>query len=165
MIVNYPVYLSPVFWVPFCLVYSLFPVFLCVCIALSTLDVVIKDYYFEVYPRFSLLCALWQKEVQIHFCSFQSDPHPILAALCFMINPWELPYRSPHQDGGNQSVRDYYRQHTRGHLHTTQQFEFNELLLEREATSIHSALSFLSLLCAERINTYLYSGPKIVFGH
>ncbi len=64
--VNYHVYLSPVFCIPFCLVYSLFPVFLCVCIALSTLDVVIKDYYFEVYPRlrvprFSLLCAPWQK--------------------------------------------------------------------------------------------------------
>ncbi len=33
----------------------------CFCIALSYLDVVIKDYYFEVYPRFSLLCAPWQK--------------------------------------------------------------------------------------------------------
>ncbi len=64
--VYYPVYLSPVCWVPCRLVYSLFPVFLCVCIALSYLDVVIKDYYFEVYPRlraprFSLLCAPWQK--------------------------------------------------------------------------------------------------------
>ncbi len=63
--VYYPVYLSPVCWVPCRLVYSLFPVFLCVCIALSYLDVVIKDYYFEVYPRlrvprFSLLCAPWQ---------------------------------------------------------------------------------------------------------
>ncbi len=68
VIVNYPVYLSPVFWVPFGLVYSLFPVFLCVCIALSTLDVVIKDYYFEVYPRLrvprsSLLCAPWQDDI------------------------------------------------------------------------------------------------------
>ncbi len=64
--VNYPVYLSPVFWVPCRLVYSLFPVFLCVCIALSYLDVVIKDYYFEVsprlrVPRFFLLCAPWHK--------------------------------------------------------------------------------------------------------
>ncbi len=64
--VYYHVYLSPVYWVPCRLVYSLFPVFLCVCIALSTLDVVIKDYYFEVYPRlrvprFSLLCAPWRK--------------------------------------------------------------------------------------------------------
>ncbi len=38
----------------------------CVYLALSTLDVVIKDYYFEVnprlrVPRFSLLCAPWQK--------------------------------------------------------------------------------------------------------
>ncbi len=57
--VYYHVYLSPVFWVPCRLVYLLFPVFLCVY-----LDVVIKDYYFEVYPRlrvprFSLLCAPW----------------------------------------------------------------------------------------------------------
>ncbi len=64
--VYYHVYLSPVCWVPCRLVYSLFPVFLCVCIALSYLDVVIKDYYFEVSPRlhvphFSLLCAPWQK--------------------------------------------------------------------------------------------------------
>ncbi len=63
--VYYHVYLSPVCWVPCHLVYSVFPVFLCVCITLSTLDVVIKDYYFEVYPRlrvprFSLLCAPWQ---------------------------------------------------------------------------------------------------------
>ncbi len=66
VIVNYPVYLNPVFWVPFHLVYSLFPVFLSVYLALSYLDVVIKDYYFEVsprlrVPRFSLLCAPWQK--------------------------------------------------------------------------------------------------------
>ncbi len=66
VIVNYLVYLSPVCWVPCRLVYSLFPVFLCVCIALSYLDVVIKEYYFEVsprlrVPRFSLLCAPWQK--------------------------------------------------------------------------------------------------------
>ncbi len=38
----------------------------CVYLALSTLDVVIKDYYFEVLPRLacsslSLLCAPWQK--------------------------------------------------------------------------------------------------------
>ncbi len=38
------------------------PVFLCVYLALSYLDVVIKDYYFEVsprlrVPRLSLLCA------------------------------------------------------------------------------------------------------------
>ncbi len=64
--VYYQVYFSPVCWVPCRLVYSLFPVFLCVCIALSYLDVIIKDYYFEVYPRlrvprFSLLCAPWQK--------------------------------------------------------------------------------------------------------
>ncbi len=64
--VNYPVYLSPVCWVPCRLVYSLFPVFLSVYLALSYLDVVIKDYYFEVsprlhVPRFSLLCAPWQK--------------------------------------------------------------------------------------------------------
>ncbi len=64
--VNYPVYLSPVCWVPCRLVYLLLPVFLCVYLALSYLDVVIKDYYFEVYPRlrvprFSLLCVLWQK--------------------------------------------------------------------------------------------------------
>ncbi len=60
--VNYHVYLNPVFCIPFCLVYSLFPVFLSVYLALSYLDVVIKDYYFEVSPRlrvpgFSLLCA------------------------------------------------------------------------------------------------------------
>ncbi len=55
-------YLSPVFCIPCGLVYSSFPVFLLVYLALSTLDVVIKDYYFEVpprlrVPRFSLLCA------------------------------------------------------------------------------------------------------------
>ncbi len=55
------VYLSPVF-IPFRLVYSSFPVFLRVYLALSTLDGVIKDYYFEVrprlrVPRLSLLCA------------------------------------------------------------------------------------------------------------
>ncbi len=49
--VYYPVYLSPVCWVPCRLVYSLFPGFLSVYIALSYLDVVIKDYYFEVSPR------------------------------------------------------------------------------------------------------------------
>ncbi len=64
--VYYPVYLSPVCWVPCCLVYSLFPVLLSVYLALSYLDVIIKDYYFEVSPRlcvpcFSLLCAPWQK--------------------------------------------------------------------------------------------------------
>ncbi len=63
--VNYPVYLSPVCWAPCRLVYLLLPVSLCVYLALSYLDVVIKDYYFEVYPRlrvprFSLLCARWQ---------------------------------------------------------------------------------------------------------
>ncbi len=51
----------------------------CVCIALSYLDVVIKDYYFEVsprlhVPRFSLLCAPWQKtrpnSKHRHFTSF-----------------------------------------------------------------------------------------------
>ncbi len=66
--VYYPVYLSPVCWVPCRLVYSLFLVFLSVYLALSYLDVVIKDYYFEVsprlrVPRFSLLCAPWQ----LHF--------------------------------------------------------------------------------------------------
>ncbi len=55
-------YLSPVFCIPCGLVYASFPVFLLVYLALSTLDVVIKDYYFEVpprlrVPRFSLLCA------------------------------------------------------------------------------------------------------------
>ncbi len=64
--VYYHVYLSPVCWVPCRLVYLLFPVFLCVYLALSYLDVVIKDYYFEVSPRLrvprsSLLCAPWQK--------------------------------------------------------------------------------------------------------
>ncbi len=64
--VYYPVYLSHVCWVPCRLVYSLFPVFLSVYIALSYLDVFIEDYYFEVsprlrVPRFSLLCAPWQK--------------------------------------------------------------------------------------------------------
>ncbi len=63
--VYYPVYLSPVFWVPCCLVYSLFPVFLSVYLALSYLDVVIKEYCLEVYPRLRvprlfLLCAPWQ---------------------------------------------------------------------------------------------------------
>ncbi len=64
--VYYHVYLSPVCWVPCRLVYLLLPVFLCVYLALSYLDVVIKDYYFELYPRLrvprsSLLCAPWQK--------------------------------------------------------------------------------------------------------
>ncbi len=62
--VYYPVYLSPVCWVQCGLVYSLFPVSLSVYLALSYLDVVIKDYYFEVsprlrVPRFSVLCAPW----------------------------------------------------------------------------------------------------------
>ncbi len=62
--VYYHVYLSPVCWVPCRLVYSLFPVFLSVYLALSYLDGVIKNYYFEVsphlrVPRFSLLCAPW----------------------------------------------------------------------------------------------------------
>ncbi len=59
--VYYHVYLSPVCWVPCGLVYSSLPVFMCVY-----LDVVIKDYYFEVsprlrVPRLSLQCAPWQK--------------------------------------------------------------------------------------------------------
>ncbi len=64
--VYYPVYLSPVCWIQCRLVYLLFPVFMCVCIALSYLDVVIKDYYFELVsprlrvPRLFLLCAPWQ---------------------------------------------------------------------------------------------------------
>ncbi len=50
----------------FRLVYSSLPVFMCVYLVLSYLDVVIKDYYFEVsprlrVPRFSLLCAPLQK--------------------------------------------------------------------------------------------------------
>ncbi len=71
VIVNYLVYLSPVFCIPFRLVYSSFPVFLLVIPGVSTLpcvtlDVVIKDYDFEVLPRLrvprlSLLCAPWQK--------------------------------------------------------------------------------------------------------
>ncbi len=70
VIVNYLVYLSPVFCIPFRLVYSSFPVFLLVIPGVSTLpcvtlDVVIKDYDFEVLPRLrvprlSLLCAPWQ---------------------------------------------------------------------------------------------------------
>ncbi len=57
------VYLSPVFWIPLRLVYSYSR---CVYLALSTLDVVIKDYYLKLYPRLrvprlSLLCAPWQK--------------------------------------------------------------------------------------------------------
>ncbi len=54
--VNYPVYISPVFWVWFCLVYSLLP--RCIlsmsvlpCPALSCLDVAIKYYYLSLHPR------------------------------------------------------------------------------------------------------------------
>ncbi len=63
VIVNYLVYLSPVFVFHFVwsTCYSR-----CVYLALCYPDVVIKDYYFEVrprlrVPRLSLLCAPWQK--------------------------------------------------------------------------------------------------------
>ncbi len=50
--VNYPVYISPVFWVWFGLVYSLFPsVSVHVSPALSCLDVYIKYYYLSLSPR------------------------------------------------------------------------------------------------------------------
>ncbi len=67
--VNYPVYISPVFWVWFRLVYSLLPGVSCPCQsclvlpcpalsclvlpcpALSCLDVSIKYYYLSLYPR------------------------------------------------------------------------------------------------------------------
>ncbi len=49
--VNYPVYISPVLWVWFRLVYSLLPG---VSVSLPCLDVSIKDYYFELYPRQSV---------------------------------------------------------------------------------------------------------------
>ncbi len=49
--VNYPLYISPVFWVWFCLVYSLLPrCILSLSPALSYLDV-IKYYYLSLYPR------------------------------------------------------------------------------------------------------------------
>ncbi len=55
--VNYPVYLVPVFWVWFHLVYSLPPVYLVCqpCLVLSCLDVFIKDYYLSLYPRLHVL--------------------------------------------------------------------------------------------------------------
>ncbi len=53
--VNYPVYLVPVFWVWFRLVYSLLPgVSVHVSHALSCLDV-IKDYYLSLRPRLRVL--------------------------------------------------------------------------------------------------------------
>ncbi len=60
--VNYPVYLVPVFWVWFRLVYSLLPG----VSVLSCLDVLIKYYYLSLYPRMHVpvppsLCAPWQK--------------------------------------------------------------------------------------------------------
>ncbi len=68
--VNYPVYLVPVFWVWFRLVYSLLPgVSVHVSLALScpALFVKIKDYYLSLSPRLrvpvsSLVCAPWQYE-------------------------------------------------------------------------------------------------------
>ncbi len=53
--VNYPVYLVPVCWVPFRLVYSLLPVFLSVCLALSYPDVLIKDNYLSLRSRLRVL--------------------------------------------------------------------------------------------------------------
>ncbi len=67
--VNYPVYLVPVFWVWFRLVYSLLPGVSCLsalsCPTMSCLDV-IKNYYLSLSPRLrvpvsSLVCAPWQK--------------------------------------------------------------------------------------------------------
>ncbi len=51
--VNYPVYISPVFWVWFGLVYSLLPrcILSMPCPALSCLDVSIKYYYLSLRPR------------------------------------------------------------------------------------------------------------------
>ncbi len=62
MLVNLPVYLSPVIWVSVRLVYSLLPG-VPVC---QPCLVLIKDCYFEFnprlrVPRFSLVCAPWQK--------------------------------------------------------------------------------------------------------
>ncbi len=54
--VNYPVYLVPVFWVWFRLVYSLLPgVSVHASHALSCLDVYIKDYYLSLRPRLRVL--------------------------------------------------------------------------------------------------------------
>ncbi len=54
--VNYPVYISPVFWVWFRLVYSLFPgVSVHVSPALSCLNVLIKYYYLSLRPRLRVL--------------------------------------------------------------------------------------------------------------
>ncbi len=50
--VNYPVYISPVFWVWFRLVYLLLPrCILSLCLVLSCLDIYIKDYYLSLYPH------------------------------------------------------------------------------------------------------------------
>ncbi len=67
--VNYPVYLVPVFWVWFRLVYSLLPgvsVHVSLALPCLALFVKIKDYYLSLSPRLrvpvsSLLCAPWQK--------------------------------------------------------------------------------------------------------
>ncbi len=75
--VNYPVYISPVFWAWFRLVYSLLPgVSVHVSLALScpALFVKIKDYYLSLSPRLrvpvsSLVCAPWHNyKDQIPFC-------------------------------------------------------------------------------------------------
>ncbi len=54
--VNYPVHISPVFWVWFHLVYSLFPgVSVHVSPALSCLNVLSKYYYLSLRPRLHVL--------------------------------------------------------------------------------------------------------------
>ncbi len=60
--VYYHVYLSPVCWVPCRLVNSLLPVFLCVYLALSYLDVVIKDYYL----KYILICVFLVSPCCVH---------------------------------------------------------------------------------------------------
>ncbi len=59
--VNYPVYLVPVWWVPFGLVYSLLPS-VPVC---QSCPAIIKDYYFEFTPRLRVPCPSL-----LLFCSF-----------------------------------------------------------------------------------------------
>ncbi len=68
--VNYPVYISPVFWVWFRLVYSLLPRCILPCPALSCLDVFIKYYYLSLRPRLRVLVPPCCVHCDIYLYSF-----------------------------------------------------------------------------------------------
>ncbi len=62
VIVNYPVYLSPVCWVPCCLIYLLFPVFLCVTLPCLTLMSSLKT----IILKYILVCVFLVPPCCVH---------------------------------------------------------------------------------------------------